>query len=118
MVNQNNTTSKVSQVSVISLKRSHIAWLIVVAGYFFQMVSKILDISVFNSIDGIILIILFLPAHASEQGNVIRLVSVYMSSSFFVIERTRDLTYLKFVATNFSLKITSPSTGENSGDSA
>ena len=35
-----------------------------------------------------------------------------------VIERTRDLIYLKFVATDFSHKITSPSTGENSGDSA
>ena len=36
----------------------------------------------------------------------------------FVIERTRDLIYLKFVATDFSPKISSPSTGENSGDSA
>ena len=35
-----------------------------------------------------------------------------------VIERTRDLIYLKFVATDFSLKIISPSTGKNSGDSA
>ena len=35
-----------------------------------------------------------------------------------VIERTRDLIYLKFVATDFSLKIISPSAGENSGDSA
>ena len=35
-----------------------------------------------------------------------------------VIERTRDLIYLKFVATDFSLKIISPSGGENSGDSA
>ena len=63
---------------------------------------------------------LFLPARASEQGNVIGLVSVYiyMSSKKIVIERTRDLIYLKFVATDFSLKIISPSTGENSGDSA
>ena len=64
----------------------------------------------------------FLTAHASEQGNVIGLVSVYiyiyMSSKKIVIERTRDLIYLKFVATDFSLKISSPSTGENSGDSA
>ena len=29
-----------------------------------------------------------------------------------VIERTRDLIYLKFVATDFSPKITSPSTGD------
>ena len=35
-----------------------------------------------------------------------------------VIERTRDLIYLKFVATDFSLKIISPSAGENSVDSA
>ena len=35
-----------------------------------------------------------------------------------VIERTRDLIYLKFVATDFFfLKIISPSAGENSGDS-
>ena len=37
---------------------------------------------------------------------------------FFVIERTRDLIYLKFVATDFFLKVTSPSAGENSGDLA
>ena len=35
-----------------------------------------------------------------------------------VIERTRDLIYLKFVAKDFSPKIISPSAGENSGDSA
>ena len=35
----------------------------------------------------------------------------------FVIERTRDLIYLKFVATDFSPKIISPSAGEKSGDS-
>ena len=33
-----------------------------------------------------------------------------------VIERTRYLIYLKFVATDFSPKIISPSAGENSGD--
>ena len=65
---------------------------------------------------------------ASEQGNVIGLVSVYiyiyiyiyiyMSSKKIVIERTRDLIYLKFVATAFSPKIISPSAGENSGDLA
>ena len=65
----------------------------------------------------------FLPARASEQGNVIGLVSVYIyiyicHQKKIVIERTRDLIYLKFVATDFSPKITSPSTGENSGDSA
>ena len=35
-----------------------------------------------------------------------------------VIERTRDLNYLKFVATDFSLKTISPSAGKNSGDLA
>ena len=53
-------------------------------------------------------------ARASEQGNVIGLVSVciyiyiYMSSKKIVIERTRDLIYLKFVATDFSPNIISP----------
>ena len=61
-----------------------------------------------------------LPARASEQGNVIGLVSVYISICHqkIVIERTRDLIYLKLVATDFSLKIISHSAGENSGDSA
>ena len=59
-------------------------------------------------------------ARASEQGNVIGSVSVYiyiyiyMSSKKIVIERSRDLIYLKFVATDFSPKIIS----ENSGDLA
>ena len=35
-----------------------------------------------------------------------------------VIERDRDLNYLKFVATDFSPKKISPSAGENSGDLA
>ena len=35
----------------------------------------------------------------------------------FVIERTRDLIYLKFVATDFFPKIIRPSAGKNSGDS-
>ena len=69
---------------------------------------------------------ILLPARASGQGNVIGLVSVYiyiyvhvyMSSKKIVIVRTRDLIYLKFVATDFSQKIISPSAGENSGDSA
>ena len=65
---------------------------------------------------------MILPVRASEQGNVIGLVSVYIYiyviKKKIVIERTRDLIYLKFVATDFSPKISSPSTGENSGDSA
>ena len=60
-----------------------------------------------------------LPARASEQGNVIGLVSVYIYICHQKkIERTKDLIYLKFVATDFSPKIISPSVGENSGDSA
>ena len=55
--------------------------------------------------------------HASEQGNVIGLVSVIMSSQKIVIERTRDLIYLKFVAKDFFPKIISSSAGENAGDS-
>ena len=61
-------------------------------------------------------VIYLLPVRASEQGNVIGLVS--MSSKKIVIERTGDLIYLKFVAKDFSPKIISPSAGENSGDSA
>ena len=61
-----------------------------------------------------IYLMLLLPARASEQGNVIGSVRIYI----FVIERTRDLIYLKFVATDFFPKIISPSAGENSGDLA
>ena len=60
----------------------------------------------------------FLPTRASEQGNVIGLVSIYMCVQKKNCERTRDLFYLKFVATDFFLKIISPSAGENSGDLA
>ena len=63
----------------------------------------------------------FLPARASEQGNVIGLVSIYIRSCHqkkIVIERTRDLIYLKVVATDFFPKTMSPSAGENSGDLA
>ena len=61
----------------------------------------------------------FLPARASEQGNVIGSVRIYIYvQKKFVIERTRDLNYLKFVATDFSLKTIIPSAGENSGDLA
>ena len=66
-----------------------------------------------------------LPARASEQSNVIGLVSVYIYIYIYichqkkiVIERTRYLKYLKFVATDFSPKTISPSAGENSGDLA
>ena len=61
----------------------------------------------------------YLPARASEQGNVIGSVCIYiyMCTKKIVIKRTRDLIYLKFVATDFFPKKISPSTGENSGDS-
>ena len=63
-----------------------------------------------------------LPARASEQGNVIGSVRIYLyiyvCTKKIVIERTRDLIYLKFVATDFFLKIISLSAGENSGDLA
>ena len=68
-----------------------------------------------------------LPARASEQGNVIGSVFVYIYIYIYiyichqkkiVIERSRDLISLKFVATDFSPKIISPSAGENSGDLA
>ena len=69
--------------------------------------------------------LLLLPARASEQGNVIGLVSVYICTYVrschqkkIVIERTRDLIYLQFVLTDFSPKIISPSACENSGDLA
>ena len=63
---------------------------------------------------------------ASEQGNVIGSVRIYIYINIYhmcvkkkiVIERTRDLIYLKFVATDFFPKIISPSAGENSGDLA
>ena len=67
--------------------------------------------------------IFFLPARASEQGNVIGSVCIYTCiymcvQKKIVIEQIRDLIYLKFVATDFFLKIISPSAGENSGDLA
>ena len=51
-----------------------------------------------------------LPARASEQGNVIGSVRIYMC--VYIIERTRDLIYLKFVATDFFPKIISLNSGE------
>ena len=66
----------------------------------------------------------YLPTRASEQGNVIGSVRIYIyiyvcvCTKKIVIERTRDLICLKFVATDFFPKIISPSAGENSGDLA
>ena len=53
----------------------------------------------------ILLLLSFLPARASEQGNVIASVRVYICvyKKKIVIERTRDPIYLKFVATDFFL---------------
>ena len=54
-----------------------------------------------------------------RQGNVIGSVRIYICvQKKIVIERTRDLNYLKFVVTDFSPKTISPSAGENSGDLA
>ena len=68
------------------------------------------------------LLLPLLPVRASEQGNVIGSVRIYIyicvCTKKIVIERTRDLIYLKFVATDFFLKIVSPSAGEYSGDLA
>ena len=63
------------------------------------------------------LVLCFLPARASEQGNVIASVRILCVQKKIVIERTRDLIYLKFVAKDFFLKIISSSAGENAGDS-
>ena len=63
--------------------------------------------------------LLLLPARTSEQGNVIGSVRIYyMCTKKFVIEQTRNLIYLKFVATDFFPKIISLSAGKNSGDLA
>ena len=64
--------------------------------------------------------------NGNHFSSVIGLVSVYICTYVrtyvcschqkkIVIERTRDLIYLKFLATDFFLKIISPSAGENSG---
>ena len=65
------------------------------------------------------MLLCYFPTRASEQGNVIGSVRIYIyvCTKKIVIERTRDLIYLKFVATDFSPKTISPSAGENSGDS-
>ena len=55
-----------------------------------------------------------LPVHASEQGNVIGFVHIHTYVCVYkknVIEQTRDLIYIKFVATDFFPKIISPSAG-------
>ena len=52
-------------------------------------------------------------------ASLARQIYIYMCvQKKFVIERTRDLNYLKFVATDFSPKKISPSAVENSGDLA
>ena len=65
----------------------------------------------------VLLFVTFLPARAIEQGNVIWLVFVYIII-YVSSKKNCDLIYLKFVATDFSPKIFSPSASENSGDSA
>ena len=49
------------------------------------------------------------------RANPMYIESATALSDIYVIERTRDLIYLKFVATDLFLKIISPSAGENSG---
>ena len=63
--------------------------------------------------------------NGNHFSSVIGLVSVYICTYVrschqkkIVIERTRDLIYLKFVAKDFFPKIVRPSAGENSGDLA
>ena len=56
----------------------------------------------------------FLPARASEQGNVIGSVRIYMCTKNIVIERTSY--NLPQICSIFP-KLISPSAGENSGDS-
>ena len=56
-------------------------------------------------------------ARAVSPTNIIIYIYVCVQKKI-VIERTRDLIYLKFVATDFFPKIISPSAGENSGDLA
>ena len=59
---------------------------------------------------------LFLPARASEQGNVIRSVRIYIYIYMYT-KKNCNLVYLKFVAKDFFPKIISSSAGENAGDS-
>ena len=65
---------------------------------------------------------MLLLACTSEHGNVNQVcpciyIYVCVCIKKIVIERTRDLIYLKFVAIDFFPKIIRPSAGENSGDS-
>ena len=85
----------------------------------FKAILKFLVSFIFLETSEILVGFSLLPARASEQGNVIGSVRIYMCvQKKIVIERTRDLINLKVVATDFFLKIISPSAGENSGDLA
>ena len=61
---------------------------------------------------------LFLPTRASEQGNVFGLVSVYIFVYKKICNLDKGSKLPQVVATDFFLKINSPSAGRNSGDSA
>ena len=67
-----------------------------------------------------LLSILFLKTKRNDLARPVMgtIFLVYNYICVYVIERTRDLIYLKFVATDFFQKIISPSAGENSGDLA
>ena len=60
----------------------------------------------------------YLRAQASRVMNRVGVCVYSCHQIFFVIERTKDLIYLKFVVTDFFQKIISLSAGENSGDLA
>ena len=57
-------------------------------------------------------------ASPSGTGRLSMIIPQYYGTKKIVIERTRDLIYLKFIATDFFPKIISPSAGENSSDLA
>ena len=60
---------------------------------------------------------LILNNHYLNQLVPFPMYCIYMCTKKIVIERTRDLIYLKFVETDFFPKIISPSAGENFGRS-
>ena len=71
--------------------------------------------------NGMVTSLLFITHHASKQGNVITLVSVYISyvcTIFFGNLVNYGCNLPQVVVTDFFLKINSGDTGRHSGDSA
>ena len=64
------------------------------------------------------LLVKYLVIFHADPCNKSYIRSCHQNKIVIVIERARDLIYLKFVATDFFPKIISPSAGENSGDLA